>query len=408
MTEYLPDRIFAPAEAVRTIAEQDGTPFYLYHKDGLLESVKELHDAFSRFPGYQNYFNIRENNNPEILKILFAAGTGVCACSHTELLLAEACGFHGEQLLYEPSRRDSQGEALAQKLQATWLINSAFLLPDTLPERIILRYHASQERMSAVKFSKIKNSKNGLDRKHILALLAELRQKGVAKLGVALQVASYSIHPGFWEKKAKLLLTLAQEVRKQFGFDLWCLHMGEGPGLPYRPRETAPELSTEAEQVRKSLENMDNPPLIFTGVNRHLMEHHGILVTKVLEQRRTYKNFLILDAGISHYIRAVLKQAYRHVSVLGKCDMENRQQYFLCGELPDEIDHLSKEGRMLPNVTPGEYCVLHDVGCGGRSMSMLYGCQRMAGEYLLESDGTIRSIAPGRDEREILRFLTAW
>lgn len=408
MAEYLPDRIFAPANAVRAIAERDGTPFYLYHKSGILDGIQSLHREFSWAQRYQNYFHIRENNNPEILKLLCAAGTGVSACSYTELLLAQTCGFRGEQLLYEPSRRDEKAETLAHKLQATWLINGEYLLPETLPEQIILRYHASQERLTVVKAPKIKTSKNGFVRNQLLSLLSHLHKRGVKKLGVALQVASYSVQEGFWEKRVELLVALAQEVSQKLGFNLWCFHLGEGTGLAYRPRETAPDLPTEAERVRVCLEQAGISPVICTGVNRQLLEHHGILVTQVLEIRNSFMPFLILDAGMSQFIRPILKKAYRHISVLGRNDEEGRKLYYPCGELPDEADRLCLKGRMLPELTPGDYCVLHDVGIGSRSMAMLYGTHCLAGEYLLEEDGTIRLIAPRREEEEVLRFLTAW
>lgn len=409
MPEYTYDRIFASAEHVRTVADANGTPFYLYHKKGIVNSVRTLHEAFAWMPGYQNYFLLRENNNPHILKLLAQSGTGVSACSYTELLLAKACGFSGMQLLYEPTRRDHQAEELARELDAVWMINGIDLLPEELPRKIILHYHPSEERLSAVQFPAIGKSKNGICRPQIFDILHRLHTGGVHQLGLALQVASYSIKPGFWEKKAEILLSLAEAVKEKLGFSLWCLHIGEGPGLPYQPRANAPTITEEVERVRlRFAELPTDGPVLFTGVNRQLLEQNGIMVTKILEQRELYKTFLILDAGISHYLRPVLKQAYRHVSVLGKNQTENRKLYHLAGELPDEIDHPAQRGRMLPMVTPGDYCIFHDVGCGSRSMAMLYGCRPTAAEYLLEEDGTIVPIAPQRTEQEVLDFLTAW
>lgn len=410
MSKYLSDHIFAPEEAVKAVADRDGTPFYLYHKQGILDAVHFLHEIFSSVSGYQNYFHIRENNNPVILKLLSQAGTGVSACNYTELLLAQACGFSGEQLLYEPTRRDPRAETLASELDATWMINSLSLLPEPLPERVILRYHPSKERLTSVKFPKIGNSKNGICKPQIFDVLLRLRNDGVKKLGLSLHVASYSIHPGYWEKKAEILLSLLKEAKENLGLSIWSIHIGEGPGLPYQPGYHAPSLEEEACKVLAHLNtwNDDEKPVLFTGVNRRLMEHCGLMVSKVLEHRSNYKNFLILDAGISHYIRSSIKRAYRHVSILGKSQVEDRKRYFLVGELPDEMDRIGQRGRLLPKAEPGDYCVFHNVGCGGRSMAMLYGCHRLAGEYLFEEDGSIRSISPHRTEQEVFDFLTAW
>ncbi len=410
MSEYLYDRIFAPTEAVKAVAEQDGTPFYLYHKQGILDSVHSLNLAFAWADEYRNYFNLRENNNPEILKLLAQAGSGVSVCSYTELRLAEKCGFSGERILYEPTRREDAAEKLARKLNAVWMINGVDLIPTDLPQRMILRYHPSEERLTAVQFTTVGKSKNGICSPEILAVLDDLHRRGVEKLGIALQVASYCIKPGFWEKKANVLLSLAAEVKEKSGFALWCIHIGEGPGLAYQARVTAPSVEEEADRVRALYAGLSvaDRPAVFTGVNRRLLEQNGVLVTKVLEQRDLYHTYLILDAGIGHYLRPVLKSAYRHISVLGKHQTEDRKRYYLAGMLPDEIDHLSQKPRMLPKVEPGDYCVVHDVGCGARSMPMLYGCPSIAAEYLFDEDGTIRPISPHRSEQEVLDFLTAW
>ena len=406
MSEYTFDRIFAPDDAVRSIAEQNGTPFYLYDQKGIDDSIRALHQAFSWNSCYQNYFVIRQNPNPTILKLLAKAGTGVNAGSYTELLLAKSCGFADDRLIYEPTRQDPRAEKLAKPLNAIWMINSNSLLPDELPRSIILHYHPMEERLSAVQFRRIGNSKNGIQMPKIFDAILDLHQRGVERIGAALQVASYSIQPGFWAKKAKILLDLALETKARTGVSLWCLHLGEGPGLPYQPRATAPSIEEEADKIHNLVGDLDCHPSILTGVNKRLMEHCGLLVTKILEKRDIYYSFLILDAGICQYIRPIIKSAYRHISVLGRRQTENRKKYYLVGELSDESDRLSQKGRMLPIVQTGEYCVIHDVGCGGRSMPMLYGFSPVAAEYLYGDDGAIRQISPGRTEEEILKFLT--
>lgn len=410
MAEFLPDRIFASTEAVKAVAERDGTPFYLYHKQGILDAAQNLHKAFQASDGYQNYFHIRENNNPVILKLLCQTGTGVSACNYTELLLAQSCGFSDDQLLYEPTRRDPQAEALAAQSGAVWMINNTALLPENLPEHVIVRYHPQEERLSAVKFPKIGNSKNGMNKLQIFDVMKQLHEKGVQKLGLSLQIASYNIQPGYWAMKTDMLLSLCREMKKKLGVSIWSIHIGEGPGLPYSHNAKAPALEDEAAKVLACLASQDDDdkPVIYTGVNRQLIERNGLMVSKILEHRSIYKNFLVLDAGISQYIRPALKKAYRHISVLGKNQIQGRKVYFLVGALPDEIDQIGKRGRLLPKVEPGEYCVFHDVGCGGRSMAMLYGCPRLAGEYLVEEDGAITPISPIRTEQEVLNFLTAW
>lgn len=410
MSNYPADQIFAPADLVREIADAGHTPFYLYHAEGIRRSIESLHGLFSWNPGYQNYFPLRDNLNPHLLRILLGSNTGVCVTGKDELAYACRCGFFGDALLYEPSVYDTEAETLAKENHAIWLINSEAVMPHDLPEKIILRYHPCDLPMPPKLKQSVIRRKNGFNRQQVLHLAARLHEQGVKQIGLALSISAYSIQPGFWKRKAAILTKLASEIHQQTGIRIWCLHIGEGTGLPYHPRVTVPDLEEEAVLLQTALleeYKQDRFPVIMTGVSSQIMEQHGLLITKVLEQRYIYKTFLVMDAGISQYNRPLLKQAYRHVSVLGRNEVENRKLYSLVGSLPDNFDRLVSKGRMLPKVEPGDYCVIHDVGCGGRSMPLLYGLRPVAPEFLYE-EGTIRQIAPKRTPQEVLDFLTAW
>lgn len=409
MSEYLPDRIFAPDDTVRELAETEKTPFYLYDQSGIQSAVQRLHSSFSDMPAHQNYIPVRENPNPQILKLLCAGGTGVCACSAVELKLACACGFSGSQLLYEPNRRDPEAEALALEADAVWLINGEALLPQRLPTKVLLRYHPADRNLTPLQRSVVGKSKHGISRENLLALAGRLHRQRT-QIGLAMQVSTYSIHHGFWARKASILLELAAELRRTAEVPVWACFIGEGPGLGYRPQAQSCDWSTEAEAVCAIFTALpeEERPVLLTGVCRRLLEPYGILVTKILEKRTNLRTFLVVDAGICQYLRPSLLQAYRHISVLGRREIENRRRYSIVGPLPDSFDFLDAKGRMLPQVVPGDYCVVHDVGCGSRAMAMLYGFQPVAAEYLYTPDGSFIPIAPGRTEEEVQQFLTAW
>jgi len=410
MPNYPADEIFISPDLVKEIADSGHTPFYLYHAEGIQQSVDTLHQLFQWSHGYQNYFALRENINPHLLRLLATRGTGVCVTSMAELELACHCGFGGNAILYEPSVANPEAEALAKKMGAVWLFDSAATIPDDLPEQIILRYHLCDLPMAPKMKQTVIRNKNGFNRQQIFEMVDRLREKGVERVGLALNISSYSIQPGFWKRKAALLMNLASEIIAKTGIHIWGIHIGEGPGLPYHPRVTAPTMQEEAAALQDAFEKAasdDCRPVVLTGVSSRIMEQHGLLITKVLEKRYIYKTFLVLDAGISQYNRPILKQAYRHVSVLGRSEIENREFYSLVGGLPDSLDRLVAKGRMLPKVTTTDYCVIHDVGCGGRSMTLLYGLRPVAPEFLYEG-GNVRQISPKRTPAEVLDFLTTW
>jgi len=409
MEHYPADQIFAPSDLIEDLADRGVTPFYLYDEQGIRDRTRELHSAFSKLPQYQNYYPIRDNNNPTILKILKEAGTGVCACNRIELELAIHCGFTGTQLAYEPSTKDSFAEALAFSHDVVWICNSEFLIPDPLPKNLILRYNPIELRLPLpIKKTVLKN-KLGLSRSQILKTAARLAALGKKRIGLSVHISGYSTQEGFWLRKAEMLFSIAKELSSHFGIQIWCYHLGEALGLSYHPSIPSSDLSSEIQPLQELYEQQPDHIRvpILTGISSRLMDPCGILITKILECRKISRTFIIVDACMSHYSRFSLKQAYRHVSVLGRSEIQDRRLYTVAGELPDTMDRLVHKGRMLPQVQVGDYCVIHDVGSGARSMPMLYGCRSIAAEYLYTTDGEIRQIAPARTEEEVFRFLTA-
>ena len=253
MPNYPADQIFAPADAVKEIADAGHTPFYLYHAEGIRQSIETLYRLFEWNSGYRNYFPLRDNLNPHLLRILADCNTGVCVTGKAELDYARRCGFSGDALLYEPSVFDTDAESLAKETRAVWLFNSEATIPQELPEQIILRYHPCDLPLAPKLKQAVIRSKNGFNRQQIKELVIRLSEKGVQKIGLALNISSYSIQPGFWKRKAAILIKLASEIYQQTGIRIWCLHIGEGIGLPYHPRVTAPNLEEEAALLRNTM-----------------------------------------------------------------------------------------------------------------------------------------------------------
>lgn len=409
MADYPADQIFLPAALAESIAETDGTPFFLYDKQGIERSIQALHSAFSWASAFQNYFPLREQVNPRILRLLQSGSSGVNVCSKTELSFALSCGFSGSQILYEPTRKDEEAEHLALQTNAVWMCNSAELIPAQFPERILLRCNPIDYTFTPSQKQSIARSKNGMNKVQLTETVCRIMDQGITSVGLAIHVASYSIKPGFWLKKVEFLVELAQELQEKTGIRISAFYIGEGPGLPYKPRMPAPDIAEEAQKIEAlyhSLPKEMGKPILYTGVTARLMEPHGILVTKVLEERPIYRTFLTVDAGMCQYIRPVLRSAYRHVSVLGKSRIENRKLYSIVGDLPDSVDRLVHKGRMLPKVIPGDYLVIHDVGCRARSLPLLYGFRPVAAEYLYDGEACCK-IAKGYKEEEVMEFLTA-
>ena len=95
------------------------TPFHLYDEKGIRENARRLHEAFSWNKGYKEFFAVKATPNPFLLKILKEEGCGTDCSSYTELLMSDACGFSGKEIMFSSNDTPAEDFALAAKLGAT-------------------------------------------------------------------------------------------------------------------------------------------------------------------------------------------------------------------------------------------------------------------------------------------------
>ena len=93
-------KTFVTLDEVREIVKTYPTPFHLYDERGIRENAKRVYDAFSWNPGFREYFAVKATPNPFLLNILHEEGCGCDCSSMTELMLSEACGITGEEIMF--------------------------------------------------------------------------------------------------------------------------------------------------------------------------------------------------------------------------------------------------------------------------------------------------------------------
>lgn len=91
---------FVTKEQVEEIVKTYPTPFHLYDEKGIRANAKALKEAFSWNPGYKEYFAVKATPNPFLLDILKEYGCGCDCSSYTELMLSEAVGVTGHNIMF--------------------------------------------------------------------------------------------------------------------------------------------------------------------------------------------------------------------------------------------------------------------------------------------------------------------
>lgn len=399
---------FVSLEQLEAIAAQYPTPFHLYDEKGIRENARALYRAFSWNPGFREYFAVKATPNPQILKLLKEEGCGVDCSSLTELMMAERCGFSGEEIMFSSNDTPAEEFALAAKLGATINLDDIthidFLL-DTIgaiPRKISCRFNPGgifQLGESKEGFQVMDNpgdAKYGLTRPQMTQAFCRLKDLGAEEFGIHAFLASNTISNEYYPALAAILFRTAVELKEETGCHITFINLSGGVGVPYRPDQPSNDISVIGEGVRKAFEEILVPAgmgdvSIYTELGRFMLAPYGHLVTRVLHEKHTYKEYVGVDACAANLMRPAIYGAYHHITVMGKEDRPCDHKYDVTGSLCENSDKFAID-RMLPEIEIGDLLVIHDTGAHGHAMGYQYNGRLRSAEILLQEDGSARLI----------------
>lgn len=121
-----------------------------------------------------------------------------------------------------------------------------------------------------------------------------------------------------------------------------------------------------------------------------MLAPHGLLVTKVLHKKKTYRTYIGVDASAVNLLRPAMYGAYHHITNMDHPDGPT-EIVDMVGSLCENNDKFAIQ-RELPITNIGDTLVIHDTGAHGFSMGYQYNAKLRSAEILLEEDGGVRMI----------------
>ena len=109
---------FVTREKLEEIIREIPTPFHLYDEKGIRENARRVKAAFAWNPGFKEYFAVKANPNPYLIKILKEYGCGCDCSSLTELMLSDAMGFGGDDIMFSSNVTPAEEYKKAAELGA--------------------------------------------------------------------------------------------------------------------------------------------------------------------------------------------------------------------------------------------------------------------------------------------------
>lgn len=397
----LKDLTFLNGAPMQALAEELGTPFYLYSQARIREASQALFDAFSWNPGHRQFFPVKAAPTAGILRLLRQLGHGVVCSSGVELELCEKCGFTAREIMFLPNYPRREDVEKAAELGCMVTLDSVDLIDEfgkkgmlkgTVGLRInpggVFRAGMSEVRLDDVKF--------GITPQAAAECIPLLRDYGATAIGLHAYLMGNTMEQEYYPKVTEFLCGLAKNLRRDTGMDIAYLNLSGGLGIPYQPGQIPLNLRKIGLDVQQVMQQMlDEIQLdqmaVYTELGRYVTGPAGVLVTRVTHIKHGLRDFAGVDASASDLMRPMMYGAYHHVSVAGKEGTVDRKKWDVVGVVCEGTDKFA-ENRSLPDLNLGDVLVIHDAGAHGHSMGYNYGGRLRCAEYLLREDGSTEKI----------------
>ncbi|WP_367566900.1 diaminopimelate decarboxylase [Lacrimispora sp.] len=396
-------RPFVTKEKLEEIVREYPTPFHLYDEKGIRENAVKLKEAFAWNKGFREYFAVKATPNPFILKILKDYDCGMDCSSLTELMMSEATGFTGPDIMFSSNNTPAEEYRYADKLGAIINLDDIthidFLEESIgyIPETISCRYNpGGLFKISTDIMDNPGDAKYGMTTEQIFEAYKILKSKGAKRFGIHAFLASNTVTNEYYPFLAKVLFELAVRLEKETGADIAFINLSGGIGIPYRPDQEPNDIHVIGEGVRKVYEEILVPAgmgdvAIYTELGRFMLAPYGGLVTTAVHEKHTHKEYVGVDACAVNLMRPAMYGAYHHITVMGKEGAACDHKYDVVGSLCENNDKFAID-RMLPEISRGDLLFIHDTGAHGFAMGYNYNGKLKSAELLLKEDGSVQMI----------------
>ena len=388
---YVDDELFCEDVPIRAIAEEVGTPFYLYSHATLKMHFQAFDGAFKDLR-HLTCFSMKSNSNLAVLRLFALEGGGVDIVSGGELYRALKAGVDPQKIVF--SGVGKRPEDLAYGLEAGILmfntessqeIERLDAIAGDMGKRatIALRVNPDVDPATHPYISTgLRENKFGIDiREAPDQYTRAARMPNLQIAGVSCHIGSQLTQVDPFVESLKKLLSLVEALREA-GISIRYLDLGGGLGITYSDEEP-PHPTEYARAIKGEVKDMDLTLIFEPG--RVITGNAGILVTKVLYTKSTAeKNFLIVDAAMNDLIRPSLYSSYHAVEPVVKRD-RRKIKADVVGPICESGDFLAKD-REVDAMEPDELMAVMSAGAYGFTMSSNYNSRPRVAEVMVRGE----------------------
>ena len=384
---YKNSELYCEDALISAIAEQVGTPFYLYSNATLTQHFKAVDSAFADIP-HITCFATKACSNIAILSLFGTLGGGADIVSGGELFRALKAGIDPRKIVYsgvgkteEELRYALTSDILMFNVESVQELETLQTVAASLNRKapVALRINPDVDPKTHAYISTgLAKNKFGIPIEDAEEIYVQANMmNNINIVGVSCHIGSQltSVSP-FIESLQKVVNFVKRLQDK--GVSINYLDMGGGLGIQYDD-EAPPSPANYADAIKEVLAQLTDCTLIIEP-GRVIVGNAGILVTKVLYTKQGKKNFIIVDAAMNDLTRPSLYDAYHAIQPLKKTG-RNEVVADIVGPICETGDFLAKE-RSLPMCDQGDLLAVMSSGAYGFTMSSNYNSRPRVAEIL--------------------------
>jgi len=382
--------LHAEGVALSAVAQQFGTPAYVYSRAHIESQYRAYTDALAGLP-HLVCFAVKANSNLGVLNVLARLGAGFDIVSRGELERVLAAGGDPHRVVFSGvgKTRDDMRRALEVGVHCFNVESTDELerLQQVAAELgvvapISLRVNPDVDAGTHPYISTgLKENKFGIDiadAEAVYARAAELPNLEI--LGVDCHIGSQlTTLPPFLDALDRLLALIDRLAER----GILIRHLDLGGGLGVRYRDEQPPLAGDYIQAIRERIAGRSLTLVFEP-GRFIVANAGVLLTRVEYLKHTpHKDFAIVDAAMNDLIRPALYQAWMAVEPVVARQGEARR-YDLVGPICETGDFLAKDRELV--LAEGDLLAIRSAGAYGFTMSSNYNTRGRAAEVMVDGD----------------------
>ena len=372
------------------IANEFGTPVYVYHAERIAEQYSKLQIAFKNCNA-RFFYACKSLTNINILKLINSLGASLDCVSINEVQLGLMAGFKATDILFTPNCVDLEEILQAKELGVNINIDNISILEqfgnkfgNTYPVCIRLNPHI----MAGGNF---KISTGHVDSKFGISIHQMRHIERVVKT-TNLNVQGIHMHTGSEIKDVNVFLEGLEVMFNMAAHfpNLKYIDLGSGFKVPYQPGDPETDINPLGEKVAQAFAQYEKETgkklEIWFEPGKYLVSQAGYFVVKANVIKQTPATvFAGVNSGFNHLIRPMMYEAYHHIENISNPTGAERI-YTVVGNIC-ETDTFAWD-RKLNEVREGDYLVFFNAGAYGFEMSSNFNSRLKPAEVLVKEGKT--------------------